>query len=61
MPTPPLGPEAKARHGQGWHLGSLGSTQISVSTSAGTRPRFLPLLTRMNPSVSLLLPTPTQI
>ena len=55
------GPEARARHGQGWQLGSLGNAQISVRASAGTRPRFLPLLTRMKPSASLLLPTPTQI
>lgn len=42
-------------------LASLGSAQISVRASAGTRPRFLPLLTRMKPSTSLLRPTPTQI
>lgn len=57
----PPGPEARARHGQGWHLASLGSSQISVRASAGTKPRFLPLLTRMKPSASLLLPAPTQI
>lgn len=60
-PAPLPGPEARARHRQGWHLGSPGSAQISVRASAGTRPRFLPLLTRMKPSASLLLPTPTQI
>lgn len=61
MPAALPGPEAGARHRQGWQLGSLGSSQISVRASAGTRPRFLPLLTRMKPSASLLLPTPTQI
>jgi hypothetical protein len=59
LPQP--GPEARARHGPGWQLGSLGSHQTSVRALAGTKPRFLPLLTRMKPSASLLLPTPTQI
>lgn len=52
---------SKGQAWAGWHLGSLGSSQISVRASAGTKPRFLPLLTRMKPSASLLLPTPTQI
>lgn len=52
---------SKGQARAGWHLGSLGSSQISVRASAGTRPRFLPLLTRMKPSASLLLATPTQI
>lgn len=39
----------------------MGFCQISAKESAGTKPRFLPLLTRMKPSLSLLLLTPTQI
>lgn len=42
--------------GGGWMLPP--PPQISVSTSAGTSPRFLPLVTRTRPWV---LPTPTQI
>lgn len=61
MPAPLLGPEARGWAQAGWLLGALGSSQISVRASAGTRPRFLPLLTRMKPSASLVLPTPTQI
>lgn len=61
MPAPLLGPEARGWAQAGCLLGALGSSQISVRASAGTRPRFLPLLTRMKPSASLVLPTPTQI
>lgn len=60
--VPPPTPGQKQGPGLGrGGVGSLGSSQISVRASAGTRPRFLPLLTRMKPSASLLLPTPTQI
>lgn len=44
--------------GRGRRRGHEVAPQISVSASAGTSPRFLPLVTRTRPWV---LPTPTQI